>query len=68
MFETVHKRRRRVSIVELAVVIGTLVVLAAIIMTLAGNHQNRSGETAPATSQAPTSPTINAGIAAKNSD
>lgn len=63
MFGTVQKnQRRRVSIVELAVVIGILVILAAVVVTLAGNHRDRPKETVPAAHQAPASTTINPGI------
>ena len=60
MAQIVRNNRRRLSIIELTVVIGILVVLAATVVTLVGNHLDRPGEVIPTVGQAPHQTTIEA--------
>ena len=69
MFESVPKKqRRRVSIVEVAVVTGILVILAAIAVTLVSYHQDRPRGPVSTTSQAPQSTIIKADVPPKLTD
>ena len=51
MVNVAEKNRRRLSIIEMMVVIGILVILAATALTLANNFRDRPREVTPASGQ-----------------